>query len=361
MQMITKTIIITGSHHTPAIELINQLKNDSYHWQINYIGDVFKSETHLTNTIIPDHEINFYQLTSGKFHRRWLPDTIRGIPKTLAALISSFKLVSTIKPDIIISFGGYVSVPIIIAGSLLKIPTITHEQTLTNSLSTKINSLFATKVALSFEEPNQIKQLPSKKVVVTGNLLRSDIFKIASSKYRHLESTIKKYPLIYITGGAQGSSAINQTITKIIPSLSAKYTIIHHCGKLEYDLIKSQLTSMSHYIPTDYVGLDDIGWVLHNADIVISRSGVNTCQEIVALHKKSILIPLPFSQQNEQLLNAQWVKKWLPKTTIIIDQNQLSANTLLESIDQLAKTKSIHPPKTAIANNLVLKLIHELI
>ena len=146
----TKTIIITGSHHTPAIELIHQLKNDNlFNWNIVYVANLNSSETHLAKTIIPKLNIKFYPLNSGKFDRRFFPNNITTIPKTITAFFQSLTIINQNKPDIIISFGGYTSVPVILAGFFNRIPSITHEQTLTVSLSTKINSLFVKKVALS--------------------------------------------------------------------------------------------------------------------------------------------------------------------------------------------------------------------
>ena len=176
-----KTIIITGTHLTPALELIRQLKTDPQtDWQINYIGRKNNSSVDdspsIESKIIPKTGINFYSINCGKFDRRWLPNTIKGLPQTTKSLFESLKLIKKIKPDIVVSFGGYVSVPVIISSFLKKIPSITHEQTLTNSLTTRINSLFVKKIALSFDNPKQKEKLPKEKIVVTGNLLRQELF-----------------------------------------------------------------------------------------------------------------------------------------------------------------------------------------
>lgn len=359
-QTLTKTILIATTHHTPAIELTKQLQNDpKYFWSIHYVGHIFPSETHITNTIIPKLKIPFHNLDSGKLDRRYLPNTIKGIPRTIKAIFDSISLIQQIKPDIVVSFGGYLSVPIIIAAKFFKIPSITHEQTLTASLATRINSYFVNKVALSFNNKKQISKFPFKKISITGNLLRSEIFNLKNINYLQLEDKIKTRPLIYITGGNQGSSIINKTILKIIKNLSSKYTIIHNTGNIDIKDIKKQTKNILNYYPTTYVGLEDIGWVLNKSNLIISRSGANISQEIVALNKKSILIPLPKSQQNEQLLNALWVKKNLPEQTIILNQDDLLELTLKKAIDNLflVKTK-INQNQTQINYNL-LKLIHE--
>jgi len=358
----SKTICITGTHHTPAVELIRQLKSDpEINWKIEYIGHIYPTENHILHTIIPKLNINFHQIEGGKFDRRYLPNTIRGIPKTIQSIFTSLKLIKEMKPDIIVSFGGYISVPVIFAGFLNHTPSITHEQTLTISLSTKINSLFVNKIALSFDNSDKKSNLPHNKIVVTGNLLRSDIYKQNSTKYRSLNSTINQYPLIFVTGGNQGSSPINKIIEKTIPELSEKYTIIHHTGKNDYPYFQKNFSGTKNYYPTEFVDQEDIGWVLNKARIIIGRSGANSCQEIVALQKNSILIPLPVSQQNEQLLNAHWTKKNLPTQTIIIKQSQLTAHKIFSAVKKLNKNTTNLNVIHQASNKKLLHLIHEII
>lgn len=358
--MKARQILITGTHHTPAIELIHQLKTDkSIRWRIDYVGHIFPSETHLSHTLIPRLKINFHPLSCGKLDRRWLPNTLLGIPKTIAAVFIAYRLIKQIHPDVVVSFGGYVSVPVVIAAKICRIPSLTHEQTLTNSLSTKINSFFVNKIALSFNNPSQTSRLPKDRVVITGNLLRSEIYQKTTVNFKRLEKI--NLPLIYVTGGNQGSSPINQVILKILPEITKNFIIVHHPGNLDYQSIIQNTKNIPNYYPADYIGLDDIGWVLNQAQIIISRSGANTCQEIVALGKKSILVPLIKSQQNEQLLNARWVKQQQPLNTIIIPQNVLSATKLLRSIRRLSAVKSLTPSSPASPNFKLLNLIHEMV
>jgi UDP-N-acetylglucosamine--N-acetylmuramyl-(pentapeptide) pyrophosphoryl-undecaprenol N-acetylglucosamine transferase len=178
-----KTIIITGTHLTPALELIRQLQSDpKTNWQINYLGRHSNSnninDTSIESKVIPNLGIKFYPIYCGKFDRRYWPNTLAGIPKTIYGFFQSYRLIKKIKPQIVVSFGGYVSVPVIINARLKNIKTITHEQTLTNSLTTKINSRFVDKIALSFENERQMTQLPSSKIAITGNLLDLNCFNL---------------------------------------------------------------------------------------------------------------------------------------------------------------------------------------
>lgn len=355
----SKTIVIATTHHTPAIELVKQLKKDTnYKWNIEYIAHVFPSETHIRHTVIPELKVNFHELDGGKYDRKYLPNTLRGIPKTITAIFKSFILLKRLKPDIVVSFGGYISVPVIISAYLNKVPSITHEQTLTCSLATRINGYFTDRIALSF--PDTLGKFPKNKTTVTGNLIREDIFNTKTASFKNLVSKIKNKPLIYITGGNQGSTVINDSVKKIINLLSEKYTIIHHTGNLDYKKFTPLAKKYSNYYPIDYVGSKDIGWVLNNSSVVIGRSGANFCQEVVALNLNSILIPMPKSQQNEQLLNALWVQKQQPGKTIIINQENLDPKNLYDSI--LRIEPKVDQAKTRLpGNQKLLQLIHEIV
>jgi UDP-N-acetylglucosamine--N-acetylmuramyl-(pentapeptide) pyrophosphoryl-undecaprenol N-acetylglucosamine transferase len=358
-----KTILITGTHLTPALELIRQLQNDSKtDWKIFYIGRHSNSNdpnnTSIESVVIPKLGVKFYPIYCGKLDRRYIPNTIAGIPKSIFGFFQAFSLINKIKPDIVVSFGGYVSVPVVINAHLKDIASITHEQTLTNSLTTKINSLFVNKIALSFDNPNQLKQLNKNKVVITGNLLRYQLFDKNPAKPNIKFSN--KLPIIFITAGNQGSHSLNLVIKKILPVLK-NFFIIHQTGKTDLNIFKKLENKYPHYFVSDYFNTAEFSWIIHHSDIFISRSGANTSQEIVAFHKKSILIPLPKSQQNEQILNAYWVKEKLPSQTIIISQDQLNQKSLLSAIKSLSEIKNIATNEDYQPNLKLLKLIYEII
>jgi UDP-N-acetylglucosamine--N-acetylmuramyl-(pentapeptide) pyrophosphoryl-undecaprenol N-acetylglucosamine transferase len=349
-----KTIVICTNHHTPAIKLIEQLKKDKrYQWRIEYISHLHSRETHIKNSILP-LKIKFHQFESNKFDRFHPIKSTFSLPQIIPAIKKARRLIKRIKPDLIISFGGYTSIPIIIASYFQKIPCITHEQTSTFSLATIINSFFVNKVALSFPANKGLFPfLFARKISLTGNLLRSEIYSLSTKNYKKIQT-----PFIYVTGGSQGAKVINQNVLALIDKLGPKTRIIHNTGQLDYPSIIKETKNKANYYPTPYINLDDIGWVLNNASLIISRAGANTCQEIVALKKNAILIPLPKSQQDEQLKNALWVKKQLTQT-IIISQDKLTPDLLLKKI-------KIHRQQTPSSierkdNLKVLQLIHSLV
>lgn len=305
---------------------------------------------------------NYHNIACGKFHRRSIYKTLTGIPFIFVGLFQSILLIRQIRPDIVLSFGGYVSVPVVVASYFLKVSSITHEQTLTVSMATRINSFFSKKIALTFKETNDINILPRNKIVVTGNPIRTQIYQKRSPKFSHLDATIKKKPLIYVTGGSQGSKFINHLIIDTLPQLS-EFTIIHQTGPSNLEYVNDQLKQFNYpnYLPTDYVDYENIGWVLNNASIVIGRSGANNCLDLYVLNKKAILIPLPFTQQNEQTLNAQWLQKKHQNQIIIWPQSEITSKILLQSITILLSRPSsnqiIKPPSI----DPLFQLIHDFI
>ena len=285
--------------------------------------------------------------------------TVLSIPATISAIFKAKKLIRQIRPDIIVSFGGYVSVPVVIAAHFSHVPSITHEQTLTNSLSTKINSRFVNKVALSFDNPSQVRQFPASKVVVTGNLLRHEIFNANSSKFNSLNS---KKPLLYITGGNQGSQFLNQLVKNILPQIHSDFSIIHQTGvNFPADLAKSLTEKFPDYHHFEFIEIEDIGWVLNHAQIVISRAGANTCQELDVLNKNSIIIPLPFTQQNEQILNAKWLQHRHHESVLVLNQDQADPNTIVAKLTRLSLLKNSTPTISSLDNSPLVELINDLV
>lgn len=356
----TRKILLTGTHITPAVELIHQLHADTdFHWQISYIGRRYNSSTStdpsIESKIIPNLRVKFYGILCGKFDRRWLPNTLKGIPQIFSGFFDAYKILSTFKPTVVVSFGGYVSVPVIFAAWLLGIKSITHEQTKTLSLSTRLSTPFSQFIALSFPHRST-----HPKYVLTGNLLRRDIFKSTSKKYKKYENLLKKIPLIYLTAGNQGSQHLNQNLKEILPQLSQKNLIIHQTGDKDFPKYKKLSSTYLHYLPTAFVTTDDIGWIFKHAHLIISRAGANTIQEIAVIGKNSIIIPLPVSQQDEQLKNALWLKRKFPQHTIIIKDDQLTPQTLLKSIQILLKKKGPCLKVEAKPNLKLLKLIKKL-
>jgi len=291
-------ILITGGHVTPAVALSQELiKNTKTN--IFYLGrDNFFEKESITGL-----GIRYAVFNSGKTSGIFSLHFGRELIKFIVGFFNALKILKEYNPDIIFSFGGYIGLTISIAGFFLKIPVYIHEQTLVPGLSNKIVGMFAKKVFVSF--PETIKYFNNKKTLVTGNLIRKDIFNIESSFKIN-----KNKPVVFVCGGSQGSHSINEIIFKNILTLKNKFIIIHQTGNaLPFkDFEKALVFKDDNYFPFENILASDIGYVYSISDLVVSRSGANTVFELIALKKPSILIPLPWSANKEQEAHAKFMK-----------------------------------------------------
>lgn len=348
-----KRIVITGGHLAPALAVIEELKNNK-DWEIFYLGRKYSFEgekvSSVESKIIPSLGVKFIPITTGRLQRRFSRYTIPSLLKIPIGFFQSFCYLLKIRPKAICSFGGYISVPVVFAGWILRIPILTHEQTTVFGLASKINSIFATKIAVSF--PESLKYFPKNKVVLTGNPIRGEIFKVERAKWE-VESG---KPITYVTGGNQGAKIINRAVLEILPKLLEKYTVIHQCGDLDYKDLKFEIENLKleqreNYILIPYVGPEDIGWVLNNADLIISRAGANIVSELAALGKPALFIPIPWSYADEQTKNAQMLVE--AGTGEILPQDELSGETLLTKIETMMTNLEKYKKNASRAKALV--------
>jgi len=333
--MTNKKIVITGTHLTPALAIISKLR-ERENWQIYYLGRKHTLEGDKTpsseSQILPQMGIKFIPIPAGRLQRKFTRWTILSLMRIPLGIIHSFWHLLKIRPNLVCSFGGYVSVPVVFAAWLLGIPSLTHEQTTVVGLANKINALFVNKVAISF--PDSAQFFPKNKVILTGNPLRQEIF----TPDEPLFSLPKNRKTIYITGGSQGASVINQAVLEALPELIKNYNIIHQCGSKEFQKISQKRQTLplkwqKYYFLTEYIDSKHIGWVFKNANLVISRGGANTILELAALGKPAIIIPIPWATHNEQLKNAKFLTdKGLAE---ILSQSELSGQTLVQKIQKM--------------------------
>lgn len=343
-----KKIVITGGHLTPAMAVIEELKNRG--WGIYYFGRKFSFEGQKVpseeSKIIPKLKVKFIPISAGRLQRKFTFHTIPSLLKVPLGFFQALLLISKIKPQIILSFGSYVSTPTVLAGWLFNIPVLSHEQTVSLGLANKINSFFSRKIAVSFK--NSLKNFPVEKVVFTGNCLRKDIFISRQNSFTR-EVALKKrklgLPIIYITGGNQGARVINLSVAEILPELLKKFIIIHQTGSLDYGMISEISQSLpesvkERYFIKNYVSSEEIGWIFKNALMVVSRAGANITYELGALGKPAILIPLPISGGGEQLKNARML--FGIGLAEIIEQKNLTPKNLKKSIDEITGKISLY-------------------
>lgn len=333
-----KKIVICGGHLTPAQALIEQLEKTP-DVKIIFFGREFSMEGNKNpsaefNVISAKKDIHFVKITTGRLQRRITPYTITSLLKIPIGFFQSLYFLIKYRPDIVVSFGSYLSVPPIFAAWLLGIDSIGHEQATVPGLATKINSLFNRKVFLSWDDSK--KYFPEEKIEVIGNLTKSSLFS-QKAKSPKLENFIKgANSLIFVTGGNQGSHFLNNLTSVLLPQLK-NHQILHQVGTANHrgDYDKAKNVKSKNYLAVDYLKDENFGPVLKCAKIIISRSGANTVWDIATLAKCAIFIPLPNSASGEQQKNAQVLKD--AQTSQIVEQKNAKKETILKAVADFEK------------------------
>ena len=234
------------------------------------------------------------------------------------------------------------SVPLALASWILRIPIIVHEQTRSAGFANVFVSRFAQTVAVTYPETKKL--FSHKNVVVTGNPIRESVLLVSKEKPDWM--TIKSSdPLIFISGGSQGSEVINTMISRCASVLLKKYSIIHQCGakndarnykeELEAAKEKLSLNSQKKYLVREWISETELAWIYSNAHIAISRAGANTVQELSLRHIPTLYIPLPFAHNNEQFLNAKALVD--AEEALLLQQKDLTPEELTATIETLTK------------------------
>lgn len=330
-------VLITGGHMTPALAVISELKKRGYHrfvWvgqKYNQIGATNVSPEY--QTVARLGNIKFVDLRAGKFVRSWYQGpgqlwlALINLVRVPWGFVKALWIMIRYRPHIIVSFGGFLALPIVIVGKLFRRKVVSHEQTVVTGLANKIIGRFADKVLISWGE--SAEYYPPHKVILTGNPVREGITKVQTNTIHFIDNL----PVIYVTGGNQGAFTINKAVFEALPQLLKVANVIHQTGESIETVTALRNLQISpdladRYIHKPYFFEEELGEVFNKSHLIISRAGANTITEILYLGIPAILIPIPWVSRNEQYLNGQMVA-----TTglgAVLPQKSLSAQTLLD-------------------------------
>lgn len=333
-------IIITGGHLTPALALIEYLQAHQPQVTPIFVGRIYSQDKlqqlSQEKLEVEQRGVKFIPVTSVRLNG--LLSFVTQFGTFLRSLKQARHILKSERPAAIVSFGGYLAVPIAIMAWLRGIPIVTHEQTRTVGLATQIIGWLAQKIAVSF--PETAEDVPHHKAVVVGNPLRPQLLLPAVTPEWKIPTD---KPLLYVTGGNQGSVWINKMIVQLLPQLLTSWCVVHQCGnatrvydsKAELEATRQQLPLelQMRYFVKEWFNTSEITWLYHSATAVLSRAGANTVQELQHFALPSLLIPLPFSRRDEQLLNAQHLAEL--GGAIVLDQNTATTEDILAALTQL--------------------------
>ena len=326
-----KKIVMTGGgtagHVTPNIALFDSLQKDGY--EIHYIG----SYEGIEKGLIENKKIPYYGISSGKFrrYRSWknLTDPFR----VLHGFFQARRLLGRIRPNVVFSKGGFVSVPVVMAAKTRHIPVIIHESDLTPGLANKLAMPSATKVCCNF--PETLPYLPKEKAVLTGSPIRQELLHGNKQAAKDFCGFTGDLPILMVMGGSIGSVYINNAIRGCIDTLLTKYQIIHLCGK---GTIDESLKDKKGYAQFEYIS-ENLPDLFAAADLVVARAGANSICELLALHKPNILIPLSRNaSRGDQILNANSFAK--QGFSAVLEEEEVTSEKLMATIDDVMAHRS---------------------
>lgn len=351
-----KRIILTGGgtagHVTPNIALIPKLQQLGY--DIQYIG----SYDGIEKKLIEELGIPYYGISSGKLRRYFDLKNFTDPFRVIKGLSQAKKLLRSLKPDIIFSKGGFVTVPVVQAAKQLHIPVIIHESDMTPGLANKLAIPAATKVCCNF--PETVPYLPEGKAVVTGSPIREELRsgnRLAALQFCGF--TADK-PVLLIIGGSLGSVAVNTAIRNILPDLLKTFQVIHLCGKGNLD---PSLSGTKGYVQYEYIK-QELADLFALADVVVSRAGANAICELLELRKPNLLIPLSAAaSRGDQILNANSFQK--QGFSEVLQEEEITPDVLLSKILTLYEERqkyisAMERSSSSNAVNTIIGLIQEI-
>lgn len=325
-----KRIVLTGGgtagHVSPNQALIPLLLKDG--WEIHYIGTKAGIERSL---IEPMQGVTYHAVSSGKLRRYFDLKNFTDPFRVIAGMLQSFSIIRRLKPSIVFSKGGFVSVPVVVGAAMCGVPVVMHESDITPGLANKLCKPFAKAVCTTFPE---CTKLLGSKGVMTGTPLRAQIFSGKRTKGLELAGFDGSKPVLMMIGGSLGAQTVNAVLREALPMLTIKYDVLHVCGKGNLD---PELSSMPGYRQFEYLSAE-LPDAFACADIVLSRAGSNSLSELMALKKPALLIPY-HSGRGDQVLNANSLKaRGLAHVMIQADMN---AESLPKAIDALWEDREL--------------------
>lgn len=325
-----KKIVLTGGgtagHVTPHFALLDYFKDNDI--DVHYIG----SKNGIEKQIVEAIDLPYNGISSGKLRRYFDWKNFTDPFRIIAGFFQSIAYLNKIKPELIFSKGGFVSVPVVLAGWLLRIPVVVHESDMTPGLANKISKPFCKKILTTFEET--IKYLPADKGVFTGSPVREDLKSGNKLSGYALTGFNSDKPIIMMMGGSIGSVKINTELRKSLPTLLENFQVIHLCGKNNTDHSLDNLTGYKQY---EFVSkeLKDFFAI---TDIMLSRAGSNAINEFLFLEIPSLLVPLSRSaSRGDQILNANAFEK--QGFSKVIQEEDLTSESLIEGLNELNTNK----------------------
>ena len=323
---VKKNILFTGGgtagHVIVDLGLIPVVQDEG--WQVDYIGSKEGIERRLVEQI---PNVDYYPVSTGKLRRYMSIENFKDPFKVLKGTMQAWKIIGKLKPDVIFSKGGFVSVPVVLASKLRRVPSVIHESDYTPGLANKLSIPFTNKVLATFSETMQY--LPENKAEYVGAVIREELFNGSETNGFNLCGFTNEKPVLLIMGGSAGAEKINDTVRESLDTLLTEFQIVHICGQGKVD----SKIKRKGYIQFEYVN-EELKDIFSITDFVISRAGANAIFEFLALHIPMLLIPLSRSaSRGDQIVNAQSFQE--KRYARVLEEENLTSTSLKQELSQL--------------------------
>lgn len=338
-----KHIVLTGGgsagHVTPHLAIIEQLEKQSEKAAIfSYIG----SRNGIEKELIEKTSIPYFSISTGKWRRYFSLENLTDLLKNSKGVWEAYFLLGKLKPDLVFSKGGFVSVPVVAAAKLRGINVILHESDMTPGLANKLSSRFADKIFTTFEET--LDFLPKEKGMVVGSPVRPAMLEGNMERARTFLQFKQNKPIILIMGGSLGSHTMNTLIRGNLTDLLTRFQIVHLCGKGHLD---HSLAGIDGYKQYEYLS-NELPDLLKASSIIITRAGSNVIFECLALQKPMLLIPLTKKQsRGDQILNAKAFEK--AGFAMVLEEERMTRKNFLNAVHELYEQRGMYHEKMAQA------------
>ena len=309
----------TGGHIYPAIAVAKEILRRDADSTIKFVGTARGLETKL----VPNNGFELLTIESAGLKSVGIIGQLKGLLILPKSFLQARKLLKEFKPDVVVGAGGYVTGPVLLMASLLKIPTLVMDSNALPGFTNRQLARFVDKAALTFEE--SLKFFPNKGVV-TGNPVRKEFFEV-QPKQREAKTNL------LIFGGSQGARAINLAMVDALQNLPKdKLNIVHQTGEHDFEKIESGYKD-KHWQADIRRYITDMVAEFAKADVVVCRAGATTCAELAAAGKVGIMIPLPTAADDHQRKNAEALQNAGAAKMIL--QADLTGESLAKEIESL--------------------------
>lgn len=344
----------TAGHINPAISIADTIKKNEPDSKFLFVG----TKNGMESTLVPKSGYNIEFVEVSGFKRKLTPKNAVAVLKAFGALGKCRKIIKKFKPDIVIGTGGYVSGPLLFTASMMKIPTLIHEQNVFAGLTSKMLSSKVDTVCISFED-SRSRFEKAKNIVLTGNPIRQELFDLTYEQAR-AKLGVDEKPLLVSFGGSLGATRLNESMAEYIKDMPEdKYNVLFATGEREYDNVIKTLRGINKKGVNVVKYIYNMNEVMQAADLLVCRAGAITVSEINALGKPSLLIPSPNVTDNHQFFNAKALVD--KNAAVMIEEKDLNNKTFSATVNNLLENNIKRSEMSSMSKSMGIQNANELI